>query len=159
MTPLAWAAHFGRLSAAKCLLDHGANIEATCGVRCWRPLHFASYYCHPAGTWCFTPHFNSLIISSQQQLTQHILSVVRILVQRGAETRAKDTNGMPPGRTYNFRCFLPFIGPSAKDRRGTRYILFNSLSFLDTVIYFRSTDHMSPAHPTHLTSNAFPFPT
>ncbi len=49
MTPLAWAARFGRLSAAKCLLDHGANIETQCGVRNWRPLHFATYYCHPAG--------------------------------------------------------------------------------------------------------------
>ncbi len=70
MTPLACTARFGRLSAAKCLLDHGANIEAQCGVRNWRPLHFATYYCHPAGIL----FINALSSPDNSRTTQNIFS-------------------------------------------------------------------------------------
>ncbi len=68
MTPLALAARFGRLSATKCLLDHGADMEIECGVRNWRPLHFATYYCHPAGIYTL----NGCLIISRRLLPRRV---------------------------------------------------------------------------------------
>jgi len=69
-TALHAAAYWGRLSIAKLLLAHGANVNAISAGNRWTPLHDASY--------------------------KGQVKVVRILLQNGANPDAKDKDGATP---------------------------------------------------------------
>ncbi len=83
------------------------------------------------------------------------LSVVRVLVERGAETQAKDKFGLQPGKKCNFRCFLPFIGPSYKDRK-SKPSLLNAMLYITTRRFGSSPSFFSTSNDLN---NTFPLPT
>jgi len=69
-TPLVLASRNGKTTAAKELLDHGANIDALCHQTQESPLHMAVKYDHA--------------------------STVKLLIERGASIECRDANGRTP---------------------------------------------------------------
>lgn len=113
LTALMVAAKHGRYSSASFLLDAGADVNAVVigdppRVGCTQAIHFAAYYCRP--------------------------SVVRLLLEKGANASAPDAKGRMPGTAFDN---ISLLYSSVSDRAKVRRMISGDMScMVDTADAF-----------------------